>query len=185
MTGQMAFHAARIVLLGDAECGKTTLQRAMRVGTLGISRDYEPTMMMEMQYLPIGDGAKQKMLTIWDLAGGDNYAAGQQQYIVDGSIYLLCVPCLDVKELNDGWAQYVGRFLDALELSAPSAIVLPVLTKSADSALEVGLNQSEVPHMLPVFKLPGVDEKVAFLTAKGVSPSVIASVVKNIQCEAY
>ena len=69
-------------------------QRALRIGSLAPTRDYDATVYMDMQYLAIGDGAKQKMVTIWDFSGAPAYMAGLQQFVVDGSVYLLCVPCL-------------------------------------------------------------------------------------------
>ena len=129
MTGDRSFQAARVILLGHVGCGKTTMQREMRLGSQPIVSGHEPTMQMEMQYMVLGEGAKQKNITIWDFSGGTAYAAGQQQYIVDGSIYLLCVPCIETMLLNAQYKDYVGRFLDYLELNAPSAIVLPVVTK--------------------------------------------------------
>ena len=129
-TNSLGFHAARLILLGHTDTGKTTLQRALRVGTAPPTRDYEPTMYLDTQYMVVGEAAKQKKVSMWDLSGSPSHMASMQQYIVDGSVYLLCVPALEVLMLNAQYADYVGRFLDQLELSAPRALVLPVVTKA-------------------------------------------------------
>ena len=124
MTNDIYCHGARMVLLGAAECGKTTLQRALRTGPSAPSNIYAPTNVMECQLMPVGDGPKQVHLAIWDLAGGPGYADSLQQYLVDGSLYLLCVPCLDVEKLQAGYD--VRRPLPPrLRLTAPNAVVCP------------------------------------------------------------
>ena len=90
---------------------------------------YEPTNEVDLQSISIGEGAKQVMLSIWDMAGEPAFAAHHQPYYCDGSIYCLCVPALDVAELEKGYFKYVGRWLEALQMGASTAVVLPVLTK--------------------------------------------------------
>ena len=67
-------------------------------------------------------------MSMWDLAGQPQYAAGLQPYIVSGSLYLLLVPALSVSELDAGYPDYLGRWLDYLQAGAPEAVVLPVVT---------------------------------------------------------
>ena len=50
-------------------------------------------------------------------------------YLVDGSFYILAVPAVEVTMLNIQYSNYVGRWLDMLEATAPNAVVIPVLTK--------------------------------------------------------
>ena len=65
---------------------------------------------------------------MWDLAGQPQYAAGLQPYMVSGSLYLLLVPAIPIDELDKGYGDLVGRWMDYLTAGAPEAVVVPVLT---------------------------------------------------------
>ena len=136
--GEAVSNAARLVLLGHGESGKTSLQRGLRAGTANPASFDERTIQLDIYSLllerPVpegtpGGGTEQITVSMWDLAGQPQYAAGLQPYIVDGSLYLLTVPALDVHSLNASHSDYLGRWLNYLEVGAPNAIVLPVLTK--------------------------------------------------------
>ena len=66
----------------------------------------------------------QVLMSMWDLAGQPQYAAGLQPYIVSGSLYLLLVPALPVAELDAGYPDYLGRWLDYLQVSLTLTLTL-------------------------------------------------------------
>ena len=74
MTSQLAFNGLRVFFLGHAECGKTTLQKALRVGTEPKSAAYERTLFCETHYMTLKDDAKQKIVSIWDVGGAPSTA---------------------------------------------------------------------------------------------------------------
>jgi Leucine-rich repeat (LRR) protein/GTPase SAR1 family protein len=137
VANQLFFHGCRMMLLGHPMSGKSTLLRAMQMGTSPKTHVYEPTMQVDMQTIVIGDDIKQKVLNVWDFAGGIEYAAGTMHYIVDGSIYIMAVPAESPKVLKHGEHNYIGRWLDTISLGAPTATIIPVLTK-CDQLLEKG-----------------------------------------------
>ena len=132
-SGDLRTWAARLVLLGNADSGKTSLQRGLRrhlAGTKLLKTNvYEPTNHLQVESLPLGEGAKQVQLSIWDLTGHKDQASAVQQYIKEGSIYVLCVPAASLNVLNNATNDWVARWLSYLSLKAPKAIVIPVLTK--------------------------------------------------------
>ena len=128
-SGETTSNGARLVLLGHGEAGKTSLQRGLRAGAPRPAAIDDRTIQLDIYSLVMGEGTKQVVLSMWDLAGQQQYAAALQPYIVDGSLYLLTVPALDIATLTSGFADYVGRWLEYLQAGAPDAIVLPVLTK--------------------------------------------------------
>ena len=130
-SGETPSNGARLVLLGHGEAGKTSLQRGLRARAPRPSAVDDRTIQLDIYSLVLGEMGtpRQVVLSMWDLAGQPQYAAGLQPYIVDGSLYLLTVPALDVHSLNASHSDYLGRWLNYLEVGAPNAIVLPVLTK--------------------------------------------------------
>ena len=133
---QLLSHGCRLMLLGSARAGKSTLLQAMQVGTSAKTHGYEPTAQLDCsQTLVIGSDVKQKIVSVWDFGGGVEHAAATMHYIVDGSLYVLAVPCEKMHVLRASTHDYVDRWLDYLDLYAPSAIVIPVLTK-CDVALD-------------------------------------------------
>ena len=123
MTSQLGFHGSR-PSLGHRDAGKTSLQRALRLGPSAKDASQESTPVMECQTMLLGEGFKQKSVAVWDV-GGDQYMPALQPYIVEGSIYLLVVPAMDTLQLNVQYLNFVGRWLDMLEIGAPNAIVVP------------------------------------------------------------
>ena len=114
-----------MVFLGHGESGKT-LQRGLRAGALRPSEKDERTIQLDIYSLLLGEGANTVLMSMWDLAGQPQYAAGLQPYIVAGSLYLLLVPALPVAELDSNYPDYLGRWMDYLQV-APDAVVQPVL----------------------------------------------------------
>ena len=113
--------------VGHERGGKSTFTKALQVGTSAKSLGYEATQQLDMQTLVLGDSEKQVRLNVWDFAGGPDYAGGIMHYLVPGSLYVLAVPAVDLKLLKANSQNWVGRWLDYLELGAPEAIVVPVL----------------------------------------------------------
>ena len=94
--------------------------------------DDERTVQLDIWTLALGeepdDGAEDErvILSAWDFAGQPEYAAGQQQYLIQGALYLLLVPA---HRANDKEADEVLlRWLDALQAKAPGAAVQVVLS---------------------------------------------------------
>lgn len=130
LVNEMFSYGARLVMLGHTGCGKTSLQRSLRAGsTSDLAGHHESTSHVDIHSVAFGEGAKQVSLSIWDLAGHVDYAPTIQPAIVEGALYVLAVPCLDVHTLQSTYADLVGRWLDYLATNAPNAVVLPVLTK--------------------------------------------------------
>ena len=148
-SGEVTSNAARLVLLGHGESGKTSLQRGLRAGCASPAEADERTIQLDIYSLLLGgtdmaaagkDGApaapasdaakdrEQVIISMWDLAGQPQYAAGLQPYIVSGSLYLLLVPCMPVADLDKAYGDLVGRWMDYLTAGAPEAVVQPVLT---------------------------------------------------------
>ena len=127
-SGEAASQGARLVLLGHGEAGKTSLQRGLRYGAPHPAAKDERTVQLDISTLPLGEGANQVLMSMWDLGGQEHYASLLQPYIVTGSLYLLLVPHMEIKELEAGYNLYVGRWLDYLQTRAPGAVVQPVLT---------------------------------------------------------
>ena len=127
-SGETTSNAGRLVLLGHGESGKTSLQRGLRYGAPRPSEKDERTIQLDIYSLLLGEGADQVLLSMWDLAGQPQYAAGLQPYIVSGSLYLLLVPALQVSELDANYPDLLGRWLDYLQAGAPEAVVQPVIT---------------------------------------------------------
>ena len=128
--GEAMSNAARLVLLGHGESGKTSLQRGLRAGTASPAEMDERTIQLDIYSMMLGgtDGSEQILISMWDLAGQPQYAAGLQPYMVSGSLYLLLVPAIPVAELDQGYGDLVGRWMDYLTAGAPEAVVVPILT---------------------------------------------------------
>ena len=112
--------AARLVLLGHGESGKTSLQRGLRHGGPKPSEKDERTIQLDIYSLLLGEGANQVLMSMWDLAGQPQYAAGLQPYIVPGALYLLAVPAQIADDAN--YVDVLGRWLDYLQAGAPEAV---------------------------------------------------------------
>ena len=110
-SGETPSNGARLVLLGHGEAGKTSLQRGLRAGMPRPAAIDERTIQLDIYSLIMGEGTKQVVVSMWDLAGQAQYAAALQPYIVDGSLYLLTVPALDIATLTANYSDFVGRWL--------------------------------------------------------------------------
>ena len=133
--GEAVSNAARLVLLGHGEAGKTSLQRGLRAGTATPAEADERTIQLDIYSLLLerhaadkGSASEQVLVSMWDLAGQPQYAAGLQPYIVSGSLYLLLVPAMPTADLDRAYGDLVGRWMDYLTAGAPEAVVQPVIT---------------------------------------------------------
>ena len=140
-SGSTTSRAARLVLLGAGLAGKTSLQRGLRHGAPRPSKLDERTIQLDIHTLPLGGGADQVVLSMWDLAGQPEYAAGLQPYIVPGSLYLLAVPAQIADDNN--YVDVLGRWMDYLQAGAPEAVVQAVLTH-CDELLPEGAKDKSV-----------------------------------------
>ena len=129
VVGSMASYGTRLVLLGKTDTGKTSLVSGLRTGTAEPARHSDATALADIHSITMGEGSKQIWLSIWDLAGRSEYAAMIQPFLVEGAIFILAVPALDVSVLSEQYTAYVGQWLQYLQVNVPTAIVLPVLTK--------------------------------------------------------
>jgi len=144
-------HAARVVLLGHTDSGKTCMQKALRAHVANVplkaTIGFEPTNHVDIESVALGEGTDQVLLSIWDLSGHREAASGIQQYITDGSFFMLVVPATDMAMLKNNSHDYVGRWLSYLQLKAPTAIVIPVLAKcdTIKGAFEAGSPDRSTP----------------------------------------
>jgi len=132
MTGEICAHGARLIVVGGAKAGKTTLERALRGNLFPPTLAYEPTNDVDINCMVIGgeaNPAKQVWLTTWDLSGELTFDGRLQPLYVEGSIYALVVPALEVSLLNAQYQTYVGRWLTEIQMGAPTAIILPIITQ--------------------------------------------------------
>ena len=127
-SGEATSQAARLVLLGHGESGKTSLQRGLRYGAPRPAEKDERTVQLDISALVLGEGASQVLVSMWDLGGQLHYASLLQPYLVSGSLYLLLVPALEVNELDARHDELLGRWLDYLHIGAPESVVQLVLT---------------------------------------------------------
>ena len=135
--GESTSRRAKMVLLGTGKAGKSSTLRGMKYSEPRPFADDERTVQLDIWTLALGevpglsdalDGVEDKriVLSAWDFAGQPEYAAGQQQYLVKGALYLLLVPA---HRTNDEEAEeVVFRWLDALQAKAPGSAVQVVLS---------------------------------------------------------
>lgn len=121
-----------MVLVGTGKAGKSSTLRGMKHGEPRPFADDERTIQLDIWTLALGDapadGAEDTriVLSAWDFAGQPEYAAGQQQYLVEGALYLLLVPAH--RASDEEADEVLLRWLDALQAKAPGAAVQLVLS---------------------------------------------------------
>ena len=115
MTAEIQGHGARLVLLGHERAGKTTLLKALRNGPAPPSLIHEPTMLLDLAAVTLGDGPKQIILSIWDTAGDPKFHSGLQPYMNEGSLHVLAIPAIPESQLKAAYELYIGRFLKMLQ----------------------------------------------------------------------
>ena len=124
--------SARLVFVGDAEAGKTTIQQGLRFGHSRQAYADQRTIALDVHAMTIGKTRQQVHLSLWDMAGQVEYAPVLQVYLRPGSLYLLAISAVAVKAELDGGLAYeriLGRWLENLQVSAPRSWVMIVLTK--------------------------------------------------------
>jgi len=119
-----------LVLLGDAEMGKTSLLN-------GLLNDCAPnpalagpegrTIHVEIKPLSLGAGDSAVEFKCYDLGGQHkSYAAAQQAYVASGALYLLVVSA--EAATSAAHEERLRWWLHFLQTNAPGAVVQPVLT---------------------------------------------------------
>ena len=127
--------AGRMVFVGAATCGKTSLLRGLRAGKAAPTQGEDaPTNVLEVSSLAVGSGEEACEISCWDLGGEAAYAPCQLGLLRSaGSLYVLVVRAT---QADDGhYEDAVGRWLDALQACAPGASVQLVLTQCDRYAL--------------------------------------------------
>eukprot|EP00964_Phaeocystis_antarctica_P022341 scaffold12388_cov53-Phaeocystis_antarctica.AAC.1 len=128
--GTAVARTCMLVLLGDAEMGKTSLLN-------GLLNDCAPdpapagadgrTIHMAIKPLPLGAGDSAVEFRCYDLGGQyKSYAAAQQAYVARGALYLLVVSAEAATSAAD--EERLRWWLHFLQTNAPGAVVQPVLT---------------------------------------------------------
>lgn len=77
----------KIVLIGDAECGKTTFIARHRTGEF--LKTYNPTLGVEISPLSLNTNRGRYTLNVWDCAGQDKFAELKSGYYIDADMALL------------------------------------------------------------------------------------------------
>ena len=149
-SGSLPSRSGRLVLIGPPGGGKTALQRGLCFGIPPANSTVPPphTVFCDMHHVLLGGegsatGADQAVLTICDV-GGDVKGAGTlaTPYLSPGSLYVLCVAAYAIplpRTMNatatvnaiptdDAYAEKISEWLTLLQLGAPTAAVIPVLT---------------------------------------------------------
>ena len=127
-----------LVLLGDAEMGKTSLLN-------GLLNDCAPdpalagpegrTIHVDIKPLSLGAGDSAVEFKCYDLGGQQkSYAAAQQAYIAPGALYLLVVSA--EAATTESHEERLRWWLHFLQTNAPGAVVQPVLTHADKCATE-------------------------------------------------
>ena len=116
--GEAVSNAARLVLLGHGESGKTSLQRGLRAGMPSPAEVDERTIQLDIYSLLGGaNGTEQVLISMWTRRPAA-VRGGLQPYMVSGSLYLLLVPAIPIDELM-GYGDLVGRWMDYLTAGRP------------------------------------------------------------------
>ena len=131
--GAIKSQKVKIVLVGTGEAGKSSTLRGMKHGEPRPFEADERTVQLDIWTLtfgapPTAEGEEDRRIvaSVWDFAGQPECAAGQQQYLVDGALYVLHTPA---HRLNDAeYPEVLGRWLDTLQACAPGAVVQLVIT---------------------------------------------------------
>ena len=136
--GTAVARSCMLVLVGDAEMGKTSLLN-------GLLNDCTPkpapagpdgrTIHVAISPLALGSGDAAVEFKCYDLGGQQkSYAAAQQAYIAPGALYLLVVSA--EAATTESHEERLRWWLHFLQTNAPGAVVQPVLTHADKCATE-------------------------------------------------
>jgi hypothetical protein len=121
------------MLAGTGMAGKTSTFFGMKHGEPRPTAEADRTVQLDIRQLsfgepPAAEGGEDTRIvgSGYDLAGQKGYAAGQLQYMVEGSLYLLLVPAHRAVEAE--YEEVLGRWLDSMHARAPGAVVQIVLS---------------------------------------------------------
>ena len=131
--GSSTSRKAKLVLVGTGEAGKSSTLRGLKHREARPFAPEERTVQLDIWTLAFGEppeetGAEDHRIIVsaWDFAGQPEYAAGQQQYLVRGALYLLLVPAH--RTTDEEAEEVLTRWLDALQARAPGAVVQIILS---------------------------------------------------------
>ena len=161
MVGDVVSYGARLVFLGGENGGKTSLQQGLRAGKADPARHGESTIHFDVHEWMLGEGAKQMHLSVYDLASYRLSQPNIASCVTEGTLIMLTVPALDVAVLTANYDDYLGRWLRCLQINAPNAVVMPVLTK-CDLCANNGPSGAE--HRTPSAYASFASKQVAWLT---------------------
>ncbi|CAM9435452.1 unnamed protein product, partial [Laminaria digitata] len=132
-SGESTSNKLKMVLVGLAEAGKTTVVRNITGKSPPESSDRTVGIEITKSWKPVGGGSLE--VSIWDFAGQADYYASHQIFLTKGSLFLLVVdlhalfveaPSV-VEEYGDPRGR-VCRWLEMLHLRVPGAAVALVGT---------------------------------------------------------
>mmetsp|Transcript_19903 Transcript_19903/g.53637 ORF Transcript_19903/g.53637 Transcript_19903/m.53637 type:complete len:188 (-) Transcript_19903:25-588(-) len=112
--------------------GKSSTLRGMKHGKPLPFQEDERTIQLDISLIMLGAppaaGEEDQRIqgSGWDFAGQEEYAAGQQQYLVAGALYFMLVPTHKANDTE--YNEVFGRWFDVLQARAPGAVVQLVLS---------------------------------------------------------
>ncbi|CAM9927508.1 unnamed protein product, partial [Laminaria digitata] len=144
--GEGTSNKLKMVLVGLAEAGKTTVVRNLTGKTLPEVLDRTVGIEITDDWKPIEGGPLD--ISIWDFAGQADYYASHQIFLTKGSLFLLVVDLQallmeDASGVEEGGDPHgrVHRWLDMLHLRVPGAAVALVGTHCDAAEFEEDLDQ--------------------------------------------
>ena len=136
--GTAVARSCMLVLIGDAEMGKTSLLNGLLNGCTPNPAPAGPdgrTIHVAISPLALGSGDAAVEFKCYDLGGQQkSYAAAQQAYIAPGALYLLVVSA--EAATTESHEERLRWWLHFLQTNAPGAVVQPVLTHADKCATE-------------------------------------------------
>ncbi|CAM9907097.1 unnamed protein product [Chrysoparadoxa australica] len=126
--GQAESWKLKVVLVGAAGVGKTSLTRSIVAGesrATGDQGDVSTVGICTYSWKPPLSATTPLEMVLWDFAGQHEYYAYHQLFLTHGALYLLVVNLCSVDEGRD-----VTRWLDALLSRVPDSVTMLVGTHS-------------------------------------------------------
>jgi internalin A len=139
----LPLNEAKVLLVGEAEVGKTCVRRSLR------GEPYDPTEPQTdgLEIIPwqIHVNAKDIRLNLWDFGGQDIYHATHQFFLTKRSLYLLVADCRASEDKNnlEYWLKLIASF-------GGDAPVIIIGNKSDEQPLD--LNRSALQKKYPNIK---------------------------------
>lgn len=114
----------KVVLVGDAEAGKTSIRNALAGRPKPRPAQDERTIHIDIEKISLEDHLD---INIYDCGGQQGYLASQLPYLTGVALYLLVVEARYTAE--EYIERKVHRFLDVLQNRVPGAVILPIVSK--------------------------------------------------------